>query len=98
MFGSRREKFCLNNKGADQTAHLGSLVIAFVIRLLKVLYVDMPQAKFQFSSLVSVAELSGFNTDLSETLKTVFLVSQPFIFLSFYVDLFSIIQLMGTSA
>ena len=39
IFGPRREKTCLkgfaNNKGANQAAHLRSLINAFVIRLLK---------------------------------------------------------------
>ena len=38
-YGHRREKTCLggfaNNKDADQPAHLRSLFIAFVIRLLE---------------------------------------------------------------
>ena len=38
----------LNNKGADQPAHPRSLISAFVIRLLKVSYQDLLQAKFQF--------------------------------------------------
>ena len=39
VFGPRREKTCLqgfaNNKGADQAAHLRSLISAFVIRRLE---------------------------------------------------------------
>ena len=39
LYGPRREKTCLrgfgNNKGADQTAHLRSLISSFVIRFLK---------------------------------------------------------------
>ena len=39
MTGPRREKTCLrgfaNNKGADQPAHMGSLISAFVVRLTK---------------------------------------------------------------
>ena len=44
------EKFA-NNKGADQPAHLPRLISAFAIRLLeiKVSYLDLLQAKFQFS-------------------------------------------------
>ena len=38
-YGPQREKTCLlwfaNNKGADQTAHPRSLIIAFIIHLLK---------------------------------------------------------------
>ena len=39
LYGPQREKTCLqgflNNKGADQPAHLHSLISDFVIRLLK---------------------------------------------------------------
>ena len=39
IFGPRHEKICLrgfaNNKGADQPAHLRSLISAFVIRFLE---------------------------------------------------------------
>ena len=39
LFGPRREKTCLrrfaNNTGADQPAHPGNLISAFVIRLLE---------------------------------------------------------------
>ena len=39
-----------NNKGADQTVHLHSLISAFVIRLLEVSYLNLLQANFQYSS------------------------------------------------
>ena len=39
LYGPRREKTCprrfANNKGADQPAHLGRLISAFVIHLLE---------------------------------------------------------------
>ena len=39
IYGPRREKTCFrefaNNKGADQPAHLSSLISTFVIRLLE---------------------------------------------------------------
>ena len=42
--GPKHEKTCLrgfvNNKGADQPAHTRSLISAFVIRFLEVLYLD----------------------------------------------------------
>ena len=53
--GPRREKTCLrgfaNNTGADQPARPRSLISAFVIRFLKVSFVNLLQEKFQFSSL-----------------------------------------------
>ena len=39
-----------NNKGADQPAHLRSLIGAFVIAYWKVSYLNLLQTKFQFSS------------------------------------------------
>ena len=54
LYGPRREKTCLrgfaNNTGADQPAHPRSLISAFVIRVLKVPYLSLLQAKFYFSS------------------------------------------------
>ena len=45
LIGPRREKTCLwgfgNNKCADQPAHPCRLISAFVIRLLKVSYLDL---------------------------------------------------------
>ena len=52
--GPRLEKTCLrgfaNNTGADRPAHPCSLISAFVVRFWKVLYVNLLQMKFQFSS------------------------------------------------
>ena len=49
----RSEKTCLrrfaNNKGADKPEHLGRLVSAFIIAYWKVSYLNLLQAKFQFS-------------------------------------------------
>ena len=39
-----------NNKCADQPAHTRRLISAFVIHYLKVSYLSLLQAKFQFSS------------------------------------------------
>ena len=39
-----------NNMGVDQPAHPHRLISAFVICFWKVLYLDLLQAKFQFSS------------------------------------------------
>ena len=63
----------MNNKGADQPAHPSSLIRAFVIYLLEsTMYLDLPQAKFQFST-----EQAGLNLTLSETPKTGFLAPWP---------------------
>ena len=39
IYGPRRKKTCLrgfeNNTGADQPAHLGSLILAFIVRFLE---------------------------------------------------------------
>ena len=59
-----------NNTGADQPAHPRSLISTFVIRLWKVLYVNLLQ-------LVSVAEETGLKYALAETPKTGFLVTRP---------------------
>ena len=56
LFEPHREKTCLgggggcDNTGADQPAHLRSLISALVIFLLKVSYVNLLRVKFQFSS------------------------------------------------
>ena len=39
-----------NNKGADQPAHSRRLISAFLFAFLEVLYLELVQAKFQFSS------------------------------------------------
>ena len=52
--GPRRENTWLrgfvNKKGTDQPARMRSLIRAFVFRYWKVLYLDLQQTKFQFSS------------------------------------------------
>ena len=55
-----------NNKGADQPAHTHSQIRAFVIRLLKISYLDLP-----------VAEETGLSRDLSETPKIGFVATRP---------------------
>ena len=49
-YGRRCEKACLrgfmNTKGADQPAHLGSLISAFVNANWKVSYLDLLRARF----------------------------------------------------
>ena len=46
----RKPVFGANNKGADKPAHRHSLISAFVIGLLEILYIDLLQAELQFSS------------------------------------------------
>ena len=54
IIGPRREKPLsrgfTNNTGADQPAHPRSLISAFLFAFWKVSYVNLLQAKFQFSS------------------------------------------------
>ena len=54
LFGPRREKTCIrgvaNNTGADQPAHPRSLIGAMLFALWNVLYVNLLQVKFHFSS------------------------------------------------
>ena len=65
------------NKGADQPAHLCSLISAFEIHYLYLL-VKLAPCKITIFKLVSVAEQAGLSLTWSETLKTGFLVSRPF--------------------
>ena len=67
----------VNNKGADQPAHLCSLISAFVIRLLGSFISRLATSKILISYLVTVAEQAGLNITLSETLKTGFLMWRP---------------------
>ena len=75
-YGPRREKTCLrefaNNKGADQPAHLRSLISTFVIRLLKSIISKPAASKILIFMLVPVAEQAGLNLTLWETPKTCF--------------------------
>ena len=59
MIGPCRVKIFLvhaNNKGADQTAHMCSLLSAFVIRFLEGIITDLAACKISIHLLVSVAE------------------------------------------
>ena len=79
--GLRRGKTCLrafaNKKGADQPAHLCSLISAFVFRLLESIISRHTKSVISMFKLVSVAEQAGLNIILSETPKTDFLMLQP---------------------
>ena len=53
-YGPQHEKNCLwgfvNSTGADQPAHLHSLISTFVIRFLESIVCELAHVKFQFSS------------------------------------------------
>ena len=73
IYGPQREKTCIwgfaNNKGADQPAHLRSLISAFVIRFLESIICKLATDDISFFQLVSVAE-TGLKLALSDTPKT----------------------------
>ena len=67
-----------NNKGADQTAYLRSLVSAFVIRSLDIMIAEAAVCQNSiFLKLVAVAEQAKLSLNLSETLTAGFLLSGP---------------------
>ena len=61
-----------NNKGADQPAHLHSLISAFVVRCLDGIIPLVSISKISSLYLASVAEQAGLSLTWSKTLKTVF--------------------------
>ena len=73
IVGPRREKTDLrggggaNNNGADQPAHLRSLVSAIVIRLLQSTISTLSAKEISSFKLVSVAEETGLKLTLSES-------------------------------
>ena len=81
VFGPRRKKTCLwrfaNNKGADQPAHPRSLISAFVIRFLESIISKLAASEISIFELVPDAQQAGLNLTLSETPKTVFVVTRP---------------------
>ena len=64
-----------NNKGANQFAHLRSLISAFAIHKLNSIIFILALCEISLSYLVSVAEKAGFSMILWETLKTGFVAS-----------------------
>ena len=64
-----------NNKGADQLAHLRSLISAFAIYFLNSIISKLAPSKISLFYPVSVAEKVGFGMIFSETLKTGFVAS-----------------------
>ena len=84
-----REEFChrslQENKGADQLAHLRSLISAFAIHKLNSIVFKLAPSEISLFYLVSVAEKAGFGMILSETLKTGFVASM-FIYIRVNAD------------
>ena len=66
-----------NNKGADQTAHMRSLISAFVIRYLEGIEFKLPLFKISIFELVSVADEAGLSPTWAGTHKLGFLASKP---------------------
>ena len=70
------EKTCLmsyaNNKGADQPAHLRSLISAFVVRCLDSVMSLVSVTKISSLMLASVAEQASSSLTWSETPKDMF--------------------------
>ena len=79
--GPRREKTCLrgfaNNTGADQPAHLRSLISAFVIRILDSTILNLATGEISIFKLVLVAKKTGLKLALAVTPKTGFLATRP---------------------
>ena len=68
----------MNNKGADQPAHLRRLISAFVIPLLESNIISkLDSSEIPISSLVSEAEENGLSLALTNTLKTGFVAMGP---------------------
>ena len=89
-YGPRREKTCLrgvaNNKGPDQPARLRSLISAFVIRLLESIISRFATSKLSSFKVVSVAEETDLNLDVSKTPKTGFVAPRPICYLIFLLE------------
>ena len=62
---------------SNQPAHPGSLINAFVIRLLESFISKLATSEILIFYLVSVAEQTGLSPTFSETLKTGFVASTP---------------------
>ena len=66
-----------NNIGADQPAHLRSLISALVIRSLESIISKLATNKYLFLKLVSAAEKTALSLISSETPKTGYLTTGP---------------------
>ena len=67
----------MNNKSADQPEHLCILISAFVIPSLESIISKYAASEISIDQLVSVAEETGLNLSLSETLNTRFVMLRP---------------------
>ena len=67
----------MNKTGADQPAHLRSLISAFVIRFLENFICKLATGEISIFLIVSVAEENGLNLTLTETPKIDFLPTRP---------------------
>ena len=65
----------VNNKGADQTAHLRNLIISFVIHCLDSILPLLAKAEISRPQLVLVAEQASLSLIWLQTPKTGFLVT-----------------------
>ena len=68
---------CANNKGADQPAHLCSLISTFVIRLLESTISKLATCEISVFWLVSIAEQATLNLTFSEPPKVGFVAMRP---------------------
>ena len=71
----------VNNKGADQPAHPHRLISAFVIHVLESIISKLATSEIFIFELISVAEETGLNLALMETLKTGFVATRPIWFM-----------------
>ena len=67
----------MNNKGADQFAHVRSLISIFVFRFWESIVSKLATGEISIFLLVPVAEETGLKLTLSETPKTGFLATRP---------------------
>ena len=81
VYGPQLKRTCLRgfaiNKGADQPAHLRSLIRTFAIRLFQSIISKLATSKFSSFLLVFVAEETGLSLALSETPTTGFVALGP---------------------
>ena len=79
----RKPDFVLhpNSKGADQLAHLVSLISAFVIHSLQSMMSKLASCKISTFQLVSVAELAGLSLTCLQTPRTGFLASRDILYM-----------------
>ena len=67
----------MNNKGADQPAHLRSLISTFVVRFLDSILQILAILEISRVQLVSVDEQAGLSLTWLQTTKTRFLMMWP---------------------